>query len=368
MIKKSAAAIGLFLLFFVLLEGLCSTGFVLYRMVSPSAPGRGLSGPHLQFDSELGWVSVPNFNVKDYYAPGVDLQTNSQGIRASEEFTERVPAGRFRIICSGDSQTFGDGAGNDQTWCYDLETFDHRFQTINLAEIGYGADQMYLRYKRIGAPLDHDVHLFAIVTDDLLRMRYSTMGGYGKPVLKVRDGELVTEKVAVGQTSALMHWLALKPHPLRQFRSVQVIADAVDSAKGNKPASFLPPLDQDRQLLGKMIDSLQEMEKKKNSVLVFVYIPTRTLDYTPGGSSEPWRALVREECAGRGAAVIDLIDDYRKLPINTRDGLFIWAGSVQNFVESIDHFSVAGHEYMAKQVYSKLIAIPEVARKLAPGH
>jgi hypothetical protein len=365
MFKKFILSAGLCMVFFVFFEGLASTGFALYKILAPSGPGRSLSGPHLQFDSELGWASVPHFCDKDYYAPGVYLKTNSQGFRSSGEFTAGIPAGKLRIICSGDSQTFGDGVANDQDWCQDLETYDPRIQAVNMAEIGYGADQMYLRYKRAGAAMDHDVHLFAIVTDDLLRMRYATMGGYGKPVLKLRNGELTTEKAAVGQRSAVLHWLALKPHPLRQFRSVEVVADIVDSAKAGRPVASSPPSTEERQRLGALIESLEAMETNKGSILVFVYIPTRTIDYTPGGPSEPWREAVREECAKRGAAVIDLIDDYRKLPITTRDGLFIWPGTVQNFVESIGHFSVSGHDYIARQVFTKLVAIPEVAGKIA---
>lgn len=364
MIRRLGLTVGLCLVFFIFLEGISSTAFALYKLFSPSAPGRALSGPHLHYDPQLGWVSVPNFRDNSYYAPGIDLVTNSHGFRASEEFTDRVPPGRFRIICSGDSQTFGDGAGNEHTWCHDLETLNPRVQTINMAEIGYGADQSYLRYKRDGAGLDQDVHLFAIVTDDLIRMRRTTMGGYGKPVLKLQGGDLTAENVGMGQTSAILHWLALKPHPLRQFRSVALAADTADWMRSKRSAPMDRPGDEERKVIGKMIESLQAMAKSKNAVFALVYIPTHTVDYLPGGTSEPWRELVRAECARTGATLIDLIDDYQKLPITTRDGLFIWSGAAQNFVESIGHFSDQGHEYIARQVYTKLTAVPEVAHKL----
>ncbi|MDP9170322.1 MAG: hypothetical protein M3N54_06875 [Acidobacteriota bacterium] len=364
MIKRLGLTVGLCLVFFVLLEGISSTAYALFKILSPAAPGRALSGPHLHYDRELGWVSVPNFRDNSYYAPGIDLVTNSRGFRAAEEFTVPVPPGRFRIVCSGDSQTFGDGAGNEHTWCHDLESLNPRIQTVNMAEIGYGADQMYLRYKRDGLAIDQDVHLFAFVTDDLLRMRRTTMGGYGKPVLKISNNELIAGNVAMGETSAFLHWLALKPHPLRQFRSVAVVADTADWWRAKRPVAVEQPGDEERRVIGKMIQSLQAMSRSKNSTLVLVYIPTRTVDYTAGGTSEPWRELIRTECARTGAQLIDLIDDYRKLPITTRDGLFIWQGAVQNFAESIGHFSDQGHEYIARQVYAKLTAMPELARKL----
>jgi hypothetical protein len=47
-----------------------------------------------QFDPELGWVNVPNFYSKNFYGPGLYLQTNSRGFRNREEFAP--PSFRLR--------------------------------------------------------------------------------------------------------------------------------------------------------------------------------------------------------------------------------------------------------------------------------
>jgi len=364
MLKNLCLGVGMCALIFVIVEGTSSVVFVTYTLLSPQAPGRELSGPQLQYDSEIGWVSVPNYFHKNYYAPGAWLKTNSRGFRNDEETTDRVPPGKLRVVCSGDSATFGDGVANDRTWCQVLERLDSRFQAVNIAEVGYGVDQMYLRYKRSVAALDRDVHLFAVVTDDFRRMHYTAMGGYGKPVLTLRNGELTTGRVSVPKGSALQHFLALKPNPLRQFRFVTVAADAVDRIR-SRPVVPEVPTDEERRIVLKLLDDLAAMEKSRNSVLALVYLPTRHDDYAPGGPSDLWRRFLRTESANRGVVFIDLVEDFQKLPVTAQDGMFIWPGFTEYFAESPGHYDEQGHDYLARQVYARLLATPVIAGKFA---
>jgi hypothetical protein len=363
MIKRLCLTSGLGVLFFLVLEGFCSSLFVAYQLSSP-AEHRTLSAASMQYDKDLGWVSVPNFYDKNYYAPSIFLRTNSQGFRARENFTERVPLGKVRIICSGDSQTFGDGVDNDHSWCQLLESLDDRFQTVNIAESGYGLDQMYLKYKRDGVVLDHDVHIFAFVADDFRRMRLTSLVGYGKPVLKLQDGELATGNVPVPKRSQFSHWLALKPHPLLQFRSAAGVAwlllrllPAREQVASNGFA------DEQQQILDKMIEDLQTINRHKNSVFVLVYLPRRS-DYEPDAGSLALRAWIRAESEKKGLQFVDLVDDFQTLPVTMRDGMYIWPGSVQYFAETPGHYNDQGHEYVAKKLYSRLISMPQVAEKL----
>jgi hypothetical protein len=188
-------------LLFALLEGAASlllTGVEIIR--TDAVPEH----QHAEHDPLLGWVNLPNVHLPDIYGPGVAVRTNSQRFRSDRDFTTAVPAGRTRIICSGDSFTFGYGVDNADTWCERLVALDPRLETVNMGLGGYGVDQAYLWYMRDGTPLDHDLHLFVFLTDDFRRMRSDRFMGYGKPFLDVRDDSLVVANLPVPNTS----WLA----------------------------------------------------------------------------------------------------------------------------------------------------------------
>src|SRR5919107_1642397 len=94
----------------ILLEGMSS--LVLFVLTIRTPPER-VYGAH---DPLLGWVSQPNIYIPDMYGPGVYLRTDAQGFRSNHAVARQVPSGRVRMICSGDSFTFGSGVDNDHTW------------------------------------------------------------------------------------------------------------------------------------------------------------------------------------------------------------------------------------------------------------
>lgn len=363
LVKKlclSASACVLFLLF---LEGLCSSLSASYQLFSPQDHGT-LSGAVMHYDEQLGWVTVPNFYRGNYFAPGIGLRTNSVGLRASEEFTPQIPVDKLRVICSGDSFTFGEGVGDDHTWCRLLESMDQRFQTVNMGESGYGVDQMYLWYRRQGAGLDHSVHVFAFIIEDFRRMQLASYVGYGKPVLRVRNGELVTENVPVPRQSTALPWLERKRVQLQEFRSVRLLGSLVGWALPARDAFSNGPTDQQAQTIDKMLENLQAIEKQKDSALLLVCLPTTVHHHEQSGPAPAWRAWIRAESAKRGIAFVDLVEDFHKLPVTMQDGMFIWPGSVHYFAEAPGHYNDEGNEWVTKELYKRLLALPEVAEKL----
>lgn len=363
MLKKFSLAVGSCVLFFLILEGLCSSLFVAYEILSPRER-RTMSGPSIQYDRELGWVSVPSFYEKNYYAPNTSLQTNSKGFRAGQEFTKDVPTGKLRVICSGDSFTFGEGVGNDHTWCQDLQSLDERFQVVNLGQSGYGVDQMYLRYNRDGAEFNHDIHVFAFITEDFRRMLLTSYVGHGKPVLRLQDERLVTENVPVPKPSRFAQWFGTKRIQLRELRSVKLLGSLLGQLIPATDDFSKGPTEEQAKILDGMFASLQVMEKQKNSVLVLVCLPTTLHDFEQGGPTPAWRAWLRQESTKTGMVFVDLIDDFQRLPVTVRDGLFIWPGSVQYFAEAPGHYDDQGHMWIAQELYGRLISIPGVAEKL----
>jgi hypothetical protein len=365
MIKRGAVKAGLFVLFLIFLEGVSSSVYAAYSLLFPHEAHRTLSGPSVQYDRELGWVPVPGFYDSSYYAPGVPLKINSQGFRADQDYRKAVPSGKIRVVCSGDSQGFGDGVGNDHTWCQLLASLDPRIQPVNMSETGYGLDQMYLWYRRNSSVLDHDIHLLAVIADDFRRMKYPVMWGVGKPLLEVQQGELTEINIPVPPPSGTRRWLSLQPNPLRTFRSVAVLADLATALAGGKTMSENGPSREVAALSAKIFQSLQAIDRRKGSTLVVVFLPTRDTDYAPGGTSDLWRGFLRHELGALGIPFVDVVnDDYHQLPVTMKDGMFIWPGSVHFFAEAPGHFNDEGHDYLARSIYAQLLAIPEVAGKL----
>src|ERR1051326_2238132 len=152
---------------------------------------------HTTYDPDLGWAHPRNVFVPNLYGPGVFLRTNGQGFRGDHDVTPEEPKDRARVICSGDSFTLGYGVDDDHAWCARLAAIDRRLETVNMGQGGYGLDQSYLWYARDGQSLAHSVHVFALITDDFIRMERPRFLSFAKPELAVEDGKLVAKNVPV---------------------------------------------------------------------------------------------------------------------------------------------------------------------------
>ena len=223
---------------------------------------------------------------------------------------------------------------------------------------------MYLRYKRDGSMLDHNVHVFAFVTDDFRRLQLTSLRGYGKPVLKLHHGELATDNVPVPRRSRVVRFLALKPNPLREFRSVAVLVSLVERVwlpRGSVISEWSHgrPTPDYRKDDRRSSDDRKPEEQRSGAGF-----PAQEIRLRAKPKSLAWRTWIRAESAKRSIPFIDLFDDFQRLPTTTREGMFICSDSLQNFPETPGHYDDQGHAYVAKQVYAKLISIPEIAAKL----
>lgn len=320
---------------------------------------------HTEYDAELGWVSSPNVYIEDMYGPGVYLQTNGQSFRNEADFSVEVPAGQIRAICSGDSFTLGYGVANNQTWCQRLTRLDERLQTVNMGQGGYGVDQAYLWYKRAGTKLDHDIHLFAFITSDFIRMERPQFQGYGKPLLQIRADQLVVNNVPVPRRAFYLPWLTRNREAVADLRSVQLLQmmffaeptveqlTDTQAEKSEQAPEFVA---------AKMLEDLQRLNAQKGSLLVLVYLPEQR-DYEPRPETERWRENVRIAAAQNGIPYLDLIEEFRHLPPTDIGSLFILAEAI-DFPAAAGHYTVKGNAYIGDVLHEKLLALPEVSARL----
>jgi hypothetical protein len=348
-IKVVLINIVIVLVLLFLIEGLLSYSIVGHAFFTQRIAER----QHTEYDEELGWINVPNVFIADMYSTEDHFTTNSQRYRNASDFSQEVPAGKVRIVCSGDSFTLGFGVDDNHTWCQQLTTMDNRLETVNMGQGGYGIDQAYLWYRRDQSKLDHDVVLFAFIVDDFARMESDTFMGHGKPYLTVRDGELIQKNYPVPRRSYDASWLTANLHMLQQLRTVSLLTQAVATFLPGDDRSFVTKNHRHTDdVVAKIFSELQQISLDNQRLAILVYLPTLG-DYK-GTTPLKWRRLVLAESRKHGYLFVDVFEEMRTLPPHVVKKMFRGGG----------HYSDDGNRYVAKVLYKKLREITVLSDKL----
>jgi hypothetical protein len=353
-------------LIFSVIEGISSIFFVASEILENPPLAEKL---HTQYDAEIGWVNIPNIYIKDMYGHGKYLQTNSQSFRNSENFEKNIPDGKTRIICSGDSFTLGFGVDNDHTWCQLLVSLNNNLEIVNMGQGGYGIDQMYLWYKRNGMKIDHNIHIFAFITGDFERMKTADFFGYGKPLLDLQDDTLITKNIPVPKRYSYAPWLNRNVKTIKKLSTIRIMKIFSKDIYPQNVKNFITKTEtkNDQQVLDialRAFKELYQISQEKNSRVVFVYLPTRK-DYSEN-TSDPWRKSLHEKMKRNDLLFIDLINEFRELPLCEVEKLFIPLDVIP-YVNAAGHYTEDGNAYIAKTLYQRLLTISEISNKL-PSH
>ena len=312
---------------------------------------------HTQYDSDLGWVNIPDMDIPDMYGPGISLRTNSQGFRNDYNFDESTPVGKKRIICSGDSFTLGYGVDNDHTWCQQLTALDPRIETVNMAQGGYGVDQAYLWYMRDGTKIKHDIQILAFITDDFYRMQRSQFLGYSKPVLATENGALVIRNTPVPKTSYIFSSItSMKEHfsKLRTFELISRMMRKINVTPDNTTQQkFKRRNEETRDTLIKIFQALNKSNIENNSKLVLVYLPTK---YELDGiaSPEEWMEFIGRTARSYNIPVIDIMKEFQSMDQDEAAKLFIQSGELLKYPGAAGHLNDAGNEMVAKIIHGRI--------------
>lgn len=266
---------------------------------------------HAQYDADLGWRHRPSLHIPDLYEPGAHFTTNAAGFRAREEYSPRVPPGRYRIVALGDSFTMGYGVGDDASYPAQMQAACAPVQTVNMGQGGYGIDQNFLWYRRDGVAYDANLLLVAAIAPDFFRMASDNFIGYPKPVLAIEAGQLAVKNVPVPEA-----W-SNRTH-LRRLRS---FVESLSLVRLGKVLAFhggVPVPDKfygevsDTLLAtaGMAFDELHALSRAKGQQVVLVYLPVQDLV-----SQEPTReaAWMKDYAARAGVPFIDLVPEFSQL-------------------------------------------------------
>src|SRR5262249_48599951 len=156
-------------------------------------------------------------------------------------------------------------------------------------------DQIYLLSKRESGRIPHDVQIFAFISEDFRRMETDHFNGVWKPVLSVRDGDLMEQNVPVPRhflRSKLADWRAIYGDMIQSLRTVQLLNRILKHLNSATSASPTVEVQQhwDNVVLA-IVDSLKTLNESNHSTLVLVFLPTED-DHCMPQDLEPWRSLV----------------------------------------------------------------------------
>lgn len=135
----------------------------------------------MRYDPQIGTLYTPSLKLR---VPGETggylVRTNASGFRSEREFVRDRPAGTFRALLFGDSQTAGDGVPNPQRFSDRLEKQIEGLEIYNHGIGGTGPDQHFLAYRQYG-DVPHDLLIIAVYAENIRRV--------GSRVIESRDAD-----------------------------------------------------------------------------------------------------------------------------------------------------------------------------------
>src|SRR3989338_2445404 len=160
--------------------------------------------PLFEYDPNTGWKNKPNaqgiFKIPDRES---FVKINSFGFRGENLSPQKTH--KKRIMFFGDSFTWGYGVSNSETFIEKLSSLFPKdsLELINCGVPGYGTDQEYLYFKKIGSLWKPDIVILLLFDYDIAvdNIRGNHENGYLKPYFDFDDhGSLI-----------------LKNHPVKKF-------------------------------------------------------------------------------------------------------------------------------------------------------
>lgn len=311
----------------------------------------------VRVDPLVGWTYTPGYVGEQFYGPNQHLHINAQGFRGLRDVAVEKAPDRYRIICVGDSFTFGAGVGDEEGWCPMLEKIDPRIEAVNMGVGAAGVDQSVLWYGRDGEPLEHDLAIFAFIDSDFRRMIPDARNVINpKPRFRIVDGALKLTNVPVPDYGQYhrhdgLFFTKLVAFP-RSLRSYQLVRDALDTVFVRKHYDPFAVADLLFADVAKKLDA-----KHRRGVLVYL-----------AGSGD-----VEASCTSSGTGFCERKDrpadavrfeqtaERAGLPFVDTTPLFhdLYDGNLAEYYLADGHYDVKGHDQVARYLYAKLGEVVE---------
>jgi hypothetical protein len=179
----------------------------------------------VQYDREVGWVHRPGHQWRGH-------TVSAQGLRGTRLYEESAADPSKRLICVGDSFTFGYEVTDDQTFAAHGEQMRPGTEWINLGICGGGLTQAYLQYKKNGRTFGGKYVVIGFMTNNQKRTVNcfraliapgSPLAPLTKPFAKFADGRLTIEPNPYQQMSDYERLLANEAEEVARISQLDYI-------------------------------------------------------------------------------------------------------------------------------------------------
>ncbi len=286
----------------------------LRRELSWRARHAGTSGAPLPeasyaFSPTLGWELRPNVRTER-------VTSNSQALRGSREYTTEPGAETLRVLCVGDSLTFGAGLRDEETMPARLEAVlngdrGSRWEVLNFGVEGYGTDQQWLYFAEKGLRYKPDVVVLAFFELNLER-NVMSFRDYAKPYFTLVGGRLALRNVPVPSPPEV---LARQPE-LPRIRLASLVGTLAEEFRMSMSLGDLAYTRAGAVTLA-ILDAMREAVSARGARFVLMSIPR---PITRRGSDT--ERMLATWAARTGTPFVNLRAAYVKLPEAERARLY----------------------------------------------
>jgi hypothetical protein len=251
------------------------------------------------FSATRGWAL--RSGLRRVPAFGHLLSSNAKGLRGEREYAYDRTPGAPRIVVLGDSFTFGEEVGDEETYSRRLEVLLPGVEVPNLGVHGYGHDQMLLYLREEGVRYRPDVVLLGFIREDmdrnLLRFR-----DFAKPYFVLEDGRLVLRGTPVAAPEEVLRSELLRS---RTSDVLTMLGQRLRRRSGAEQEAKL-------RLTRAILDAMRETIESAGARALYVYLP----EGAEIGRADPARhadaRFFADYCRERGVDCLDLDPFFRE--------------------------------------------------------
>jgi lysophospholipase L1-like esterase len=277
--------------------------------------------PFMKLDQELFWSPRPGWRGE---FQGWPVTINGLGLRGAEVALPKAP-GRRRVVCFGDSITFGYGVGDTETYPYLVgqRLAAKGGEAVNAGVTGYTSHQVLGLARRLLPALEAEVATFCVGWNDA-GTRPMDDREYARRVRASMSVEGILDRIALFSTAKAAY-----------LRSGLVARDAGARRPRVAPLDYV-------ENLRSMVEECRRLGVRP----VFIALPRRRRPGEPPFVS-PYPDLQREAARGLGVPLLVVPDlaSGPDQPVNAGD-----------FLDTL-HLSTAGNARMAANIVDQLVAL-----------